>query len=65
MLWYIPIIVYSALACATVDPLPQPKVTTPAPPPVVSQPIVTPRPDLPVICRQINEWAQQYPSLNP
>jgi hypothetical protein len=54
------IALYFALACATVDPLPlNPGMKAPVP----GQPL--PRPDLPVICRQINEWAQQYPSLNP
>lgn len=53
---------YLALACATVDPLPStsPYFSVPVKP---GQPM--PRPDLPVLCRQINEWAQQYPSLNP
>jgi hypothetical protein len=63
MIWYIPIVVYGALACATVKPVPvvQPtasKATTPQPLPV--------KPDLPVICKQLNELGvQQHPSLNP
>ena len=58
-------IVYFVLACMTVDPLPSAVPAEAQVPVKPTQPIATPRPDLPVMCRQINEWSQQYPSLNP
>ena len=56
------IALYFVFACMTVPP-PTPATTYASAPVKPGQSL--PRPDLPVICRQINEWAQQYPSLNP
>jgi len=66
MIWYIPlgaVALYGSLACATIKPVPVvtptgSKVTTPQPLPA--------KPDLPAICKQLNEMGvQTYPSLNP
>jgi hypothetical protein len=66
MFWYVPV-VYLAVACATVKPVPV--VTPTASKPAVGQPTPTPlptKPDLPAICKQLNEaGVQTYPSLNP
>ena len=65
MLWYVPVIVYSALACATVKPVPvvNPTVAKPSVPHPTPQPVV---PDWLIICKTLNEQGvQKHPSLNP
>jgi hypothetical protein len=69
MIWLYGVpVLYAALACATVKPVPEVKPVA-TKPPVAAQPTPTPlptKPDLPVICKQLNEMGvQTYPSLNP
>jgi len=68
MVWFYAVpVVYAALACATVKPVPV--VTPTASAPAASAPTPTPlptKPDLPAICKQLNEaGVQTHPSLNP
>lgn len=70
MIWYAPVILYSALACATVVPppgqsVPQVQPVKSAPPP---KPGTLPAPswDFLKICTVLNEkGVQEHPSLNP
>ena len=59
----------AALACATVKPVPVVTPTATKPPVVGTAPTPQPlptKPDLPAICKQLNEMGvQTYPSLNP
>lgn len=68
MLWYIPlgaVALYGSLACATVKPVPVVTPTTTVAGKPSPQPLPT-QPDLPAICKQLNQMGvQTYPSLNP
>lgn len=65
MFWVTPVVVYAALACATVKPAYQ----GPVPKPTAGQPHPTPQPVVPdwmFICKILNEQGvQKHPSLNP
>ena len=66
MFWVTPVVVYAALACATVKPPAAPKQM--AKPPSAA-PAPTPLPAVPdwmFICKILNEQGvQKHPSLNP
>lgn len=70
MLWYVPVIVYAALACATVKPPPGTAILAPTPAAAASAPPphVSTRPawDFLGVCTMLNEQGvQKHPSLSP
>jgi hypothetical protein len=69
MLWYVPVIVYPMLACATVVPPPGTVIQAPKPTPQgIVAPTPTPQPDWDIlgICTALNKaGVQTNPSLNP
>jgi len=69
MIWYAPIVLYSALACATVVPppgQPVPPTTTKVTAPPKPGTLPAPSWDFLKICTFLNEkGVQEHPNLNP